>query len=703
MTAGAIRAGRAFVEMFIDDASVQASLENVKARLKTFGAAVDTIGSASFTRMNTIATASTVSTGASVGVLAATMGVLQASVYAVGVAFRTVFGYLTTSVLKAAALIGVLAATVSTYLPGSKLAGFLTNFMNKSQTTEALGRWTRFFGLLTGSSVIKDLGNRIERLGLGSAIVKGFQSGGITGGIGATLAAGIRSSRSIIAGAISGVFTAPFRAVAGLFRGAITSAGVSGANPLAATTTGAAQLATNLTRAATAGRSAAGALTLLKSVGATISGIATKVGGLAAAISGPALLAAKTFTTTASEMLKKSKETGESLAKLLFDKFGGGNLVTPEDIQSTTELTDLFKELKQSVAAAWAQIGIAALPVLTAITQRSIQVADAIGQFLSQNRQLITTIITVAAKVVSFTAGIVGLYGAFLAAVPVVTMLISPLGLVAVGIAAIAYLFPKLRAEAVSIFQYLFGQFSTLGTIVNETMQGMMDAMSGGSLKAAANVLWAGLKLAWLTGSENLRSIWRSMTTSMSSVFINLYAGILKGWVVVTSGFMSIWTATQNFIAAGMARLIAFWTGMDEGEILATLTEMQQQDQTDREAQAKKRLEEIEAERKANEQNNTEMDEEAKRRADQELKRAQEEFEAAKRAAEQLRRNKGKFPEGLASGLKNTATLGTFSVAAVGRTNIGGIADLKKATEETADNTKKIADNSDRNPFEWVT
>ena len=686
--------------MFIDDASVQASLENVKARLKSFGAAVDTLGAASFTRMNAVATASTAATGASVGILSATIGVLQASVYAVGVAIRSVFGYLTTSVIKAAALIGVLAATVSTYLPGSKLAGFLTNFMNKSQTTEAVGRWTRFFGLLTGSSVLNDLGNRVERLGLGSAIVKGFQKGGLTGGIGATIGAGIRSSKSIIAGAIAGVFTAPFRAVSGLFRGAISGAITGGANPLESTATGAAQLATNLTRAATAGRSVSGALSLLKSVGASIAGIATKIGGVAAAISGPALLAARTFTTTAAELLKKSKETGESLASLLFDKFGGGNLVSADDLKSTTELSDLFKELKQSVSAAWAQIGIAALPVLTAITQRSIQVADAVGQFLSQNRQLITTVVTLAAKVVSVTAGIVALYGAFSAAIPIIGLLMSPLGLVAAGVIAIAVAFPQLRAEAVSVFQFLFGGFSTLGTIVNQTMQGILDALSGGSIKAAANVLWAGLKLAWLTGSENLRDIWRKMVTNLANIFTQLYSGLLTGWEIVTNGFMTAWTAVQDFIALGMATLISAWTGQDLGEVAAELMNTQEADAQARDKAHQQRLAQIQAELAANLQANGEIDNAKRAQAEADLKAAQAEFNAARNAAAELKKNKGKSPDSAAaSGLKGTASLGTFSIATVGRTNIGGIADLKKYSQDTAENTAQIAANTKEGGF----
>ena len=790
-TAGAIRAGRAFVELFISDESVKASLENVKSQLKSFGSSIDSVSSQSLSKFNQstvsgfnqssgsmavstanlqglnetvqalqasmaalsatmsatwgLSTARTAGTTASVGLLTAGLGVLRSSVYAVGNAFRVVFSMVSASVFRAVAGIGVLAAVVAKIAPSSKFAGFINGFLNKSQTTEAIGRWTRFAGAITGSTVLRDLGNRIERLGLGSAIVKGFQ-GGLLSGISSTFGAGVRSARSIILGGLANVFTAPIRGAATAFRGtlgalsaitpkpraAATSAiGVlpAGASSLGAATAGTNALTAALTRATGAAYSLNGALSILKTVGASIAGAATKIAGLSAAISGPALIAAKTFVTSSKEMMKNVKEIPQTLPsfhsvmytdisnkklisqlrerikivkeneaairEVIEKKYGEySKLINPKDVKAASEMSELFTKLKQSTQAAWAQIGAAALPVLKQITERTIAWMDAVGRFLNKNRGLIQTVVETAVKVAGLAAGIVTLYGAFSAAVPIVTMLLSPLGLVAVSIAGIAYLFPVLRTEAISVFSFLFGNFAKLGTIAQQTMDGIRDAMSGGSLSAAARVLWAGLNLAWLTGSEQLRAVWRNMVTSMSATFINLYAGILKGWVVVTNGFISVWTATQNFIAQGMARLIAMWTGQSVEEVLATLGEMQQQDKTDREKKARQRLDEIEAERQAQQEANGEVDEAKRKQAEADLKAAKKEFEEARKSAEALRKANSGNGADIASGLKNTATLGTFNVATTGRTNVGGLADLKKSSEDTADNTKQIADNT---------
>ena len=702
-TSSAIRAGRAFVEMVIDDETVQASLDSVKAKLKSFGAAVDSVSTSSFSRMGTTAVASTAATTSGVAVLTTGMAFLGASVYAVGNAFRVVFTAVTGSVLKAVAGVGALAVLVSKLAPKSQFAGLLNGFLSKSQTTEAIGRWTRFFGTLTGSSAISDLGKRIERLGLGSAIVKGFQ-GGLFSGISATLGAGIRSAKSVVAGAISNVFTAPFRLVGGLARGAFSvvksplrssaiagTAAAAGASPLAGMSTSAGLLANNLQRSAGGGRNLAGAMTLLKSVGGTIAGLAVKVGGFAAAISGPALLAAKSFVTSSVELINAAKETGESLASLAYKKYGGAGLVSTKDITAAAKLSAAFTELKQSTSAAWAQIGIAALPVLKAITDRTIKWMDAVGSFLSQNRQLVTAVVEAAVKIAGASAAVVSLYGAFRMAVPIIAALMSPLGLVLAGVAGIAYAFPKLRNEAIETFKWLFGQFSTLGKIVNETMQGIMDSMSGGSLKAAARVLWAGLNIAWTDGCIGLRQTWQQAITFMSGAFIGFYAAIMKGWTVTTKTFMDIWTQTQNFIARGMAQLIALWNGQSVEEVLATLQQMQAADNGAREKAANKRLGDIEKERQAMMQANQQIDAAKMAALIKEREAAQKEFEDAKKAAAALRAAKAGAPDiNGAKGMKDTATLGTFSLATVGRTNIGGLSNLTGIAGQQLDELKQI-------------
>jgi hypothetical protein len=279
---------------------------------------------------------------------------------------------------------------------------------------------------------------------------------------------------------------------------------------------------------------------------------------------------------------------------------------------------------------------------------------------------------------------------------PILATIISPIGLVAIAIGAIIYLFPQVRNAAISAFNYLFSGFKILLTIASETMSGIGDALSGGDLQSAARMLWAGLNLAWLTGSAGLRSVWQTVVTSMANVFSGLWAALQKGWVNTTTFFMSIWKTTQNAIAGGIARIISAMTGQDVNDVLATLTEMQDVDTKGQETAAKKRIDDIEAERKARGESNAEIDAAARKKAVDDLASAQREFNAARAAAAAKRAaSKNKMDatkEAARSSMFGTESMGTFSGAALGRQQIGGIASYQKSIEE---NTKKIADNTD--------
>ena len=718
---GAIRAGRAFVEMFIDDATVKGSLDTVRAKLQAFGAVVDASATASLARMATTSVAGTTATTASVGVMAGAMGILRSSIVSVGIAWRSVMGVIATSVIRATISLGALSMLVARVAPTSKVAGLLNGFLSKSQTTEAIGRWTRFAGAITGSKEIKNIGNQIQRLGLGSAIISGFQKG-VGSGLLATLGATYRSAKTIligglasvlsspiraaagVAGTVRGILGAPFRAVSSVVSGgaAAATAGAAG-GPVATTAKALSAPATAITGFGSAAGSA------LSSVAKTISSVSLKFIGLASAISIPATMAAKSFATSAAEIMAKSREAGESLQSLIDKKFGVSGLISPADIRLGAELSEAYAKLRQSIATAWAQVGIAVLPLMIKMTRASIDMANALSMILSRNRPLISSIVSTALAVLKTSAAIFALVKAWAILTPVVAALLSPLSLFAIAVVGIVYLFPQLQKAGLAAFNYLYSGFKILAEIANQTIGGIRDALTGGDLQAAARMLWAGLNLAWLTGSADLRSIWQTMVTGMANTFTNLWASLRSGWISTQSLFLSTWQATQNVMESGISKMMISMTsllGMNtrnsptQEQVAAVLKEDQGRAAKARNDAANAELKNIEANRRASEDANIGADEAARKRAVEDLKNAQAEFNAARAAAAAARAKGAKTPaaKGAASALGamfGTATMGTFSGAALGRQQIGGISSLSKSTQDTAENTKKIADNTD--------
>jgi len=694
MSAMGIRAGRAFVEMLIADETVQASLDQVKAKLQTFGAAVDATAGRSFVAMNATASTSLIATGASVGALSATMGLLSSSVYAVGNAFRVTFNMITGSVTRAVFGLTAIAFAVSKFAPaGGRIAGLLDGFLNRTATTEALGRWTRFFGLLSGSSALRGLGNQIERLGLGASIVKGFQ-GGLVSGISATFGAAFRSAKSVVASGIVGLFSGPVRVVRGML-GGVFSAVSGGAGGGAASATGA--ITSGLTQATGAASTFGTTTAIFSTVAGSIRSLALRVTGLAAAITGPAILAAKRFVTSAMEISDEAKKTGRSLESLIAAKFGENSLISASDIQAATALGATMQELKQAISAAWAQIGAAAMPVLRSITENMLWAANATTQLLGQNRELVGTVIQVAAKVGAAGGAILTLYTVFPMIAAGVGLVLSPLGLMAGAVVAVAMAFPKLQSEAVGVFSFLTTNFAELGEIVKTTMAGIADALSGGNIQAAARVLWAGLNVAWLAGTEQIRAVWRNVQTNLSEAFINTAFAIQRIWEQVTSGIVSTWKATQNGIAGGVARLIAMATGQDVKEVLATLTEMQDAESKGVGDASKQRLNAIEEARKATLESLDEEAAERKRIADEALAAARQELVDARGAAAELKPKKSTRIESETLGAAATS-LGSFSTANIGQQNVGGFGKVEDYTRRTAVATEALANKRTAQP-----
>lgn len=767
MSAAGIRAGRAFVEMLIDDETVQASLENVKAKLRTFGSSVTAVGSQSFVPMAAVAATSLVATGSAVAVLHKALGVVDAVIYAIGNAARVTFNYVTTSVLKAASVIGLLALSLKQMLPkDSKITAWFNSFLDQSGVATKVGSWTRFVGKLTGSGLIQQLGIQTQAFGLGGALTKGWRDGGIFGwmkasfgaaytrigswivspsaylgakiggqlgaNLGGTLGgvfgrvgrtAGGIFGRAVamtvggVGGRIAGLISGPISLVRGML-GSVTGGMIGGGGGLKGIADSAGGIASGLTQATGAARTFGATQTVFTNAASAVRGLALRVGGMAAVITGPALLAAKKFVSAAVEISDEAKKTGTSMDELIAAKFGENSLISRGDIEAGAALGAVMKELKQAMSAAWAQIGAAALPVLRGITDNMLWAANATTQLLGRNRELIGTVVRVASQVGAAAAAILALYTVFPMLAAGVGLVLSPLGLMVAAIVAVAYAFPQLRAEAASVFGFLTTNFGELGQIVTTTMGGIADALSGGNIQAAARVLWAGLNVAWLVGTEQLRAVWREVTTSLVkfgvsfvsgtlSVFSVLWSALETGFAATFNAIASAWRATQNVMAGGIARVIATFTGQDVGEVLATLEEDQKRafkSETSgieaanqaRAAAAEKRLKEIEEQRVAMLES---VDEEAAARAalaDEALAAARKELVDARAAAAELKPTKGATP-GESGALSGGATaLGSFSTAGLGRQNIGGFGKIEDFTRRTAVAVEKLAGNPGR-------
>jgi hypothetical protein len=301
----------------------------------------------------------------------------------------------------------------------------------------------------------------------------------------------------------------------------------------------------------------------------------------------------------------------------------------------------------------------------------------------------------------------------------VIALLVSPIGLVIAAVAALAgYLIYATDAGGKAL-AWLGGRFNVLKEDALTAYQGIADALMAGDIALAAKVLWASLKLAWLKGTEGLRSTWESFQAGLVSVFIDLAATLKKTW----ADFLRLWRSatevTANWLAKRWIELQGLFDDTIDVEVAKRNADQQTDDALDginREASSRKK--EIEAERKARQKLNQERHNANVAAQEAAIKAARAEWQAAIDEAKGKREAKAEAsggPGGLEgpddiinkardalAGLGDIGDLvqaeaakigvkGTFNAAAVRGLAAGDAADrTAKATEETAKHTKKL-------------
>ncbi len=111
---------------------------------------------------------------------------------------------------------------------------------------------------------------------------------------------------------------------------------------------------------------------------------------------------------------------------------------------------------------------------------------------------------------------------------------------------------------------YLSEKFTMLSEIAGPVFKGIQDAMAGGDFTLAATILWEGLQIAWLKGTADIASTFRTALNGMMTV--------LDGWIAT---FRSKWNDVSGTIADMMLDLMGTF---DKSFDSTTAKRMRQED-----------------------------------------------------------------------------------------------------------------------------
>lgn len=243
-----------------------------------------------------------------------------------------------------------------------------------------------------------------------------------------------------------------------------------------------------------------------------------------------------------------------------------GLVFAPEDIARAKELSDLITDIKLQLQGLFLGLGAAALPDLIALG-RGLQRALAIArQFIDRNRTLVQWLLRIAAVVAVAGVALVALAAAMYAVTLILPILSLALAAVqtaytlaaaaatAFAVAVAAGSWPVLAlvaavtalAVALGLLVAVLGPgdilaaLSGFADLARRMLDGIAQALRAGQVELAAQVLWAGLLVAWVRGFNTLISATRLMGQRLVYGMIAIWAAAQKALGVIPANAIDL-------------------------------------------------------------------------------------------------------------------------------------------------------------------
>jgi hypothetical protein len=322
-----------------------------------------------------------------------------------------------------------------------------------------------------------------------------------------------------------------------------------------------------------------------------------------AAITDPAertRFAIETFGKAGAAMIPMLSNGAAGLAEFRAEAERLGLVMSSQDAAAADQLGDAMDRVTGSLKGASMQIGAALAPYVVKLADIITDVMSKVVDWIKRNRQLVVTVAVVAGVISGIGAAVIGLGGAIsalgfvmsgLATVlttvgAVIGFLLSPFGLVVAAIVGGTYAFLKFTESGRQMAAYLGDQFGQLLGSVKDVFGGIVDALNAGDMTLAANIAWAGVKLAFwsatdsiLSGYDSLKAagaaawsyiklmfiqninplmaIWDQVWGGMASIFDSVIVSIRQTWGTVIS-----WIAKQMLWLYGKVEKVLLALGM---------------------------------------------------------------------------------------------------------------------------------------------
>ncbi|TWT40519.1 hypothetical protein RAS1_42310 [Phycisphaerae bacterium RAS1] len=271
------------------------------------------------------------------------------------------------------------------------------------------------------------------------------------------------------------------------------------------------------------------------------------------------------FGRSGTALLPMIQRGAAGLAKLRDEAQALGLTIDDQTIAAADKLGDTFDTLKLQLRQAAVIAGAALAPTLQMVANAAVRAAAGANQFIRENGALIVGAFGVTAALGVAGAALVaaGVAASSLASVLGLAragfaLLVNPVGLVSAALVGGVSAFVYFTETGRGALAYLMDRFNDLAGFVGDVLGGIRDALAGGELKLAAEVLWAGLNAAWQAGALQLARVWKTVKLAMIGAAVNAFDGVLATANIVWRGLQAGWTHVTTFIGNAIAQAAAF-------------------------------------------------------------------------------------------------------------------------------------------------
>lgn len=254
------------------------------------------------------------------------------------------------------------------------------------------------------------------------------------------------------------------------------------------------------------------------------------------------------FGKSGAALLPLMSDGAKGIRDMMQAADAAGLTIRGKDAAAAEQFGDKLNLLKRVVGATAVSIGGALEPTLSKIADTMTAGATAASKWVQEHGQVIAiaaggvaTVTALGNAFYGFSVALqlgsqgLGILKAGLTTVgtigsTAVSLFLNPwtaIPLVIAAATAAVFLFTDSGQEALT----KFGEaFSGIISDVQDTVGGVVDALSAGDFELAAQVAMAGLNVVWRTGLASLTEVWSRFKDSVLRLWIDMRAKIQSGW-----------------------------------------------------------------------------------------------------------------------------------------------------------------------------